>query len=264
VAEERLLNDNTLSKRTPLTVERVLQLLKFCLNTTYFMYNGLYYKQTQGAAMGSPVSPIVANLYMESFEERALRTAPNPPYLWLRYVDDTFVSIHEYNIDSFTNHINGIDPHIKFTMEPEVDGKLAFLDTYVIVTEDGTIKTTVYRKPTHTDQYLSFESNHHLQHKRSVVRSLMHRVDTIVTEEEDQEIEQRHVHAVLKDNGYTDWMLKIPEHQPKQPTQDKNTNTSVRPKSFPIPYIHGMSENLAKIYEKYGVHTYFKPYNTGM
>ena len=40
--------------------------------------------------MGSPLSPIVANLYMESFEVEALRSAPHPPYVWKRFLDDTF------------------------------------------------------------------------------------------------------------------------------------------------------------------------------
>ena len=40
--------------------------------------------------MGSPLSPIVANLYMESFEVEALRSVPHPPYLWKRFVDEHF------------------------------------------------------------------------------------------------------------------------------------------------------------------------------
>ena len=63
--------------------------------------------------MGSPVSPSVANLYMEHFESIALSTAPRPPSLWFRYVDDTFVLTHEDDVDSLTSHINNIDDHIQ-------------------------------------------------------------------------------------------------------------------------------------------------------
>ena len=61
--------------RSELSIQQISELLQMCLNTTYFQYNNTFYKQRIGAAMGSPVSPIVANLYMESFEEEALSTA---------------------------------------------------------------------------------------------------------------------------------------------------------------------------------------------
>jgi hypothetical protein len=62
-----------------MTQEQILKALSFFLNTTYFMYRGKFYKQKHGVAMGSPVSLIVANLYMEHFEQRALATASYPP-----------------------------------------------------------------------------------------------------------------------------------------------------------------------------------------
>ena len=160
--------------------------------------------------MGSPVSLIVANLYIEDFESQALRTAPNPPHLWYRYVDDIFVLIHEYFISEFTTHIKSIDQNIKFNTEPEVDFKLPFLDTCIKISEDASTTVEVYRKATHMDQYLNFQSNHHLEHKRSVVRTLLNRANNIVTTPEDQVKGTEHVKAVLKDNGYKPWIFKLP------------------------------------------------------
>ena len=81
--------------------ESILKLLEFCLVNTYFLFNGQFFEQTKGAAMGSPVSSIVANIYMEAFEDRALSTALHPPNIWKRYVDDTFVIQLESQRDEF-------------------------------------------------------------------------------------------------------------------------------------------------------------------
>ena len=70
--------DTNLKDRTSLSIEQIIDLIEFVLSTTYFVYNDTYYQQTHGAAMGSPVSPVVANLYMEEFEEKALTSAPPP------------------------------------------------------------------------------------------------------------------------------------------------------------------------------------------
>ena len=104
--------------------------------------------------MGSLVSPIVANLYIEYFEQKALSTAPTPTF-WQRYVDDTFVIHKEIHIQDFLQHINSVDPAIQFTVETnKEDRAIPFLDTTVKPEADGTLSTTVYSKPTHTDQYL--------------------------------------------------------------------------------------------------------------
>ena len=87
--------------------------------------------------MGSPISPIVANLYLEHFESGALDTAPTPPAMWYRYVDDTMTKIHEYAVRSFSEHLNSIDQHIQFTSEEEKNVTIPFLDTCLHVNQDG-------------------------------------------------------------------------------------------------------------------------------
>ena len=82
--------------------------------------------------MGSPVSPVVANLNMEYFEHGALKSAVNPPRLWKRNVDDTFVILQQSQKEEFLQHINSVDPSIKFTTEePRQNGSMPFLDTLV-------------------------------------------------------------------------------------------------------------------------------------
>ena len=208
IVRSKLESDPTLPDRCSLDVSQLSTLLEMCLSSTYFTFQNV--KQKQGAAMGSPISPIVANLYMEHFESRALDTAPTRPSMWYRYVDDTMTKIHDCAVSSFSDHLNSINPNIQFTSEEEKNGRIPFLDTCLHVNEDGSTKVTVYRKPTHTDQYLNFHSNHHLQHKRAVVNTLLLRAQTLVSEETDKAKEIQHVKQALRSNNYPDWMLTIP------------------------------------------------------
>ena len=81
IIKNKLEQDTELHKRTTISAINTLELLEFCLCNTYFLFQSQFYEQTKGAAMGSPVRLIVANLYMESFEHRALTSAMNPPRL---------------------------------------------------------------------------------------------------------------------------------------------------------------------------------------
>ncbi len=78
--------------------------------------------------MGSPVSAVVMNLYMEFFEELALRSAPSKPQLWKRYVDYTCCIVKKGTVEGLLSHLNSVQPSIRFTVEVERDGGLPFLE----------------------------------------------------------------------------------------------------------------------------------------
>ena len=115
-----------------------------------------YYGLSHGCAMGSPVSPVVANLCKEEIEELAHDQSILPPMKWFRFVDDVFSIIKRRTLTSFYNLLNSIDLHIKSTMEQELEGKLSFLDT-LITRNYGSLLFNVYRKPTHTDRHLDYK-----------------------------------------------------------------------------------------------------------
>ena len=125
----QLLGDATLDERTALQPNSIAGLLDLCLWSTYFCFKDTLYEQREGAAMGSPVSAVVANLYMEHFEHLALESAPAWPRIWKRYVDDTCCVVKSDSVEELHCHINSIHPSIQFTAELESEGELPFLDT---------------------------------------------------------------------------------------------------------------------------------------
>ena len=127
VIKERLKEDKILSDRTPLAPDDIIQLLSLCLKYTYFLFQGEYYLQIHRAAMGSPVSPIVCNLYMEYFEQRALAMARHPPRLWKLYVEYTYTIMKKPHAQEFTEYLNTVDADIKWTTAGEVQ---------TVITED--------------------------------------------------------------------------------------------------------------------------------
>ena len=117
------------------------------------------------------VSPIVANLFMEHFEEKALISFHHSLKFCGRYVDDTMVATLSHLIEEFTIHLSSIDDRIQFTVEHQQDRCIPMLDTRISILDDGSLKFEVYRKKTHTDQYLQYDSHQPLQHKLGVVPS---------------------------------------------------------------------------------------------
>jgi hypothetical protein len=136
--------------------DEILRLFLHVLISAFFRFNGQFYEQADGVAMGSPSSPVIADFFMEHFDETALEGATHKPLCWFRYVDDTFVILPHGpgKLSEFLDHLN-IHESIQFTMETERDGHLPFLDIDIHRKPDGTLGHKVYRKPTHTNLCLN-------------------------------------------------------------------------------------------------------------
>lgn len=115
-----------------------------------------------------------------------------------------------------------------------------------------------FRKPTHTDQYLLFDSHHPLQQKLGVIRTLNHRAQNIPTTKEGQDKEEKHVRKALKTCRYPNWAFV--KHT-KRNTSRRDTLENTR-SSIVIPYISGTSEKLKRIFSKHRIPVHFKPGNT--
>ena len=153
--------------------------------------------------MGSPIGPIVANIFMDNFENRALATSPCTPKIWKRFVDDAFTVIEMDQKEAFLDHLNSIHNNIQFTSEdPSEDGSIPFLDMLVFPDEEGRLKNTVYRKPTHTNQCLHWDSHHAIPSKYSMIGTLFHRAKSICSGPTQLQEEEEHLYKILNKCKY--------------------------------------------------------------
>ena len=171
---KKLENDPSLHSRTNLGIDDIVSLLNFVLSNNYFVNKDKIYKQIHVCAMGSLVSPVVANICMKVTEYSAIKATPAAPKYWKRYVDDSFWVIKKNAASSFHDSLNSIAPYISFTIEHEENCQISILNM-LVSRDNGKLSINVYQKPTHTDRYLDFHSNHDENHKISTAATLIHR-----------------------------------------------------------------------------------------
>ena len=167
---------------------------------------------------------------------------------------------HQTHQEEFLQHINTVDPSIQFTVEEaKEDGSIPFLDTIIKPETDGTFTIGVYRKPTHTDMYLPWDSNHNIAAKYSVINTLTHRAYAICSTPELAEKELQHLEQVLGLCKYPQWAIRkiFNKRQSKEKKQTPRTKHHTKC-HIVVPYTEGIGESLKKICKKHGVDMYFK------
>ena len=160
--------DNIDADQLPWPKSDYLKLLAMCMNFGGFKFNSEEYFQHSGLAMGSPLSPVAACLFMEWLEKHHYQGIMGRDVIWARYVDDILVVVPKsMNLEDELSALNTVDSKIQFTLEKEKQGTIAFLDTEII--HQDVVKFKVYRKLTNKECYVHFYSGHSERVKRGVV-----------------------------------------------------------------------------------------------
>lgn len=163
-----------IEQNTNIPKNEFITAIKFVLTSTFFTFNNLIYRQTFGTPMGSPLSPIIADVVMQDLEEKVLSSLIAKPLFYYRYVDDILLAAHVEQINSILNSFNDYHERLKFTIEYESDRCLSFLDLSLNIINNS-IYIDWFHKKTFSGRFLSFYSKHPLCHKIGTIYNLVDR-----------------------------------------------------------------------------------------
>ena len=138
--------------------------------------------------------------------------------------------------------------------------------TLVLIQPDNSLLILVYRKPTHTDLYLQWDSHHHLSAKYSVITTLRHRAKTVCSNHHLLKEEEDHLSRAFSNCRYPAWPLNRARMNTMNNNKNRNRNTystiSNKKPYKVVPYMKGLSETCKNIYRRHGIEMHFKEANT--
>ncbi|XP_058982824.1 uncharacterized protein LOC131804256 isoform X2 [Musca domestica] len=239
---------------TNITKDMFLNIVKFCIkDNRYFKFDDKIYKQKAGLPMGSPASPIIADLVMESLLNESLQRLQSKPKILTKYVDDLFLIIREDAIQETLTVLNSFNKNIKFTLEEECDGKIPYLDTLVIRNADNTININWYQKPTASGRIINYYSKHT---KRTIINTAKNLINRVLTISDEQFHFQNKlkIKDILINNNFPLHITKsLIENYYKNKHSSRDSQKTDPPKIYKsLIYLPNISERLEKseIYDK--------------
>ena len=184
------------------------ELLLLCVKEVHFAYSNGIYEQNDGVDMGPPLGPVLAGILMVELETSIIPTLHKSLLKSERYVDDTFCYVKIGTLNDILCELNGFHQNIQFTYELEKNNQLAFLDV-LLIRNNTTIKTTVYRKSTNSDIYLNWKSFSPCSWKRGTSKTITRRAYLVCSTPDYLQEELDHMAYLLeKFNNYPKWVNK--------------------------------------------------------
>ena len=191
---------------TRITKNEMRELILLCTKNVHFTFNDETFTQVDSMAMGSPLAPILANIFMAELERNLIPILKDHLSCWRRYVDDTICFIKNGSVEHVLSTLNNFHSSIKFTYETESGNKLSFLDVQLIRTGDN-IETCVFRKPTNTDIYIHWNSFAPVQWKYSTLKTLVYHVYIVCSDNQHLESELNYLTKVFHNFSYLHWFI---------------------------------------------------------
>jgi len=149
--------------------------IKLVLNSTFFSFNHINYKQIFGTPMGSPLSPIISDIVMQDLETQALQILRFEIPIYYRYVDDILLAAPHSHFKDILQTFNSYHNRLQFILETSDGNQINFLDTKIIL-DDCTVIFDIYKKPTSSGRYLNFHSQHPITHKKGVIFGMVDKI----------------------------------------------------------------------------------------
>ena len=185
----------------PLPIDKIIKICTLCTNLNFFQFEDSFYKQTSGLPMGSPLSPVLACLYLETLESGPFEYIIPRNSHYFRYIDDVlFLHPQNVNIPNLVKSLSSVEPSINFTFETEYNHRLPFLDILIHKDETG-FSYNVYRKPTNQNDYIHFFSHHSNKIKSGIIIGSYLRALRICSHQFLQ-TEESHIEKIFKSLSY--------------------------------------------------------------
>ena len=177
---------------------------KFLFENTLFSFNGNVYQQIEGTPMGSPISPLFADIVMDNLEVYCLHKLKInhncSPLFYYRYVDDTILCVHKKHVDLIINTFNSYSSNLQFTFELEHNKRINFLDM-TLIRHQNCIITDSFQKPSSSGRMINYLSNHPIQHKKNIVYNLVDKA-LLLSEKMSHNKNPVKVKSLLTKNNY--------------------------------------------------------------
>ena len=230
------LYDNGIGTPHGISKSTFMELIVTATSSVEFSFDETMYLQTDGVAMGSPLGPTLATIFLGYYERNILNIVGAPLY-YCRYVDDTFAIFNNENeCDNFERRLNLLHPSLQFTSEKENNNKLSFLDVLVEKNQFG-ITTDIYRKPTFTWNCMKWNSFSPNLTKIKLIPTLVDRAQKICSPSKlDGELGR--LKKLFSANGYPDAVVRSTiDRKMKSLDRDVVFGPSKCPVPVRLPYI---------------------------